>query len=60
MCMHMATETLGGMVSAVGSKPSSCGSMAAEKWQDKICYSHGDVTSMWPCVKGIYTISSDL
>jgi len=56
----MATETLGGMVSAVGSKPSSCGSMAAEKWQDKICYSHGDVTSMWPCVKGIYTISSDL
>jgi len=28
----MATKTLGGMVNAVGSKPCSCVSMAADKW----------------------------
>lgn len=32
MCMCMGTETVGGMVSVSGSKPCSCGSMAADMW----------------------------
>jgi hypothetical protein len=28
--------------------------------QGKICYSHGDVTIMGPCVQGVDTIPSDL
>jgi len=38
---------------------------AVEVWQlrsgqDKMYYSHGDVTSIWPCVQGVDTIPSDL
>jgi len=29
-------------------------------WQDKICYSHGDVTIMGPCVQGVDTLASYL